>query len=121
MIEPAFETKGYASADGLLAALDERPGMLGWNVHAHPQAGHQGYIFRGQSEAEWGLVPRVFRRDFSWWQFSSLGSWCNEAIDADPPRTRLCHIAWMMSMELRVVREFLEQADNHGLVQRAVD
>jgi len=71
--------------------------------------GRGGMIFRGQSDAEWELVPSAFRPE-------SLVSFTpqppSNKVDANNLRR---HLGWYLHAEARAVYLFLENADSMGI------
>lgn len=73
------------------------------------RTGRGGMIFRGQSDAEWELVPSAFR-------LGSLENFTPQSppstVDADNLRW---HLGWQLHAEVRAVFLFLENADSMGI------
>lgn len=97
-----FEIRTYKSAMKFLADLSPNADM--WNTHP------ETWIFRGQRDAEWGLVPSAFRPN-SWEQFRAIAgpteNWRNN-------HTRLI-------FETTTVRFFAQAADREGLLVPGFD
>lgn len=73
--------------------------------------GVNGYIFRGQADLKWELVPRVFREGNPLLEFTpqTTGGPLPENSSA------LSYLGWHLHAELRAVFLFLETADRIGI------
>ena len=100
--QKVFETKTYNSAIKLLADLSPNTDM--WNTNS------ETWIFRGQRDAEWRLVPSAFRPS-SWEQF--------RAITGGTENWKNNHTHLLF--ETTTVRFFAQAADRQGLLVPGFD
>jgi hypothetical protein len=71
--------------------------------------GRGGHIYRGQSDAEWGLTPSVFRRE------DALNDFTPQPPGPYDKKHKLMWLGMHLHAELRSVRIFLEEADKLGI------
>lgn len=73
------------------------------------RTGKGGMIFRGQSDARWGLVPSAFRP-------GRLKTFTPQPpTDTIDPASLRRHLGWQLHAEARAVHLFLENADTLGI------
>lgn len=73
--------------------------------------GANGFIFRGQSDSTWSLLPRAFRNPDELVDFTLQTS----GQPPDQARDLKSWLGWQLNAELRAVFLFLEAADRLGL------
>lgn len=116
-----LETIHFSSAAEFLDYIQLRnPRWLPANATCSP------WVFRGQSNAEWGLVPRALRKDQTWFntyksdQMQNLNQLLNNVqipylqSEFQPDKNTLMKLILQVAAECDAVDEFVELADQVG-------
>jgi hypothetical protein len=107
---PYTEDKACETADEFLAYFSSHHWLRTSHEYEANSVGLNGFIFRGQADAEWRLTPSAFRDD-------SLRAYTPQTAGAlQPNKTDLRDwLGWHLHSELRAVFLFLETADRLGI------
>ncbi len=81
------------------------------NTYDAVSSGINDFIFRGQSDQEWSLLPKVFRG------FNPLVDFTPQTTGGllNDQRSARTYLGWHLHSELRAVFLFLENADRIGI------
>jgi len=106
-----MEDKACATAKEFLDYFREHPSLKTTVEFQANYAGIDGYIFRGQSDAEWKLTPKAFRKD------NQLSEYAPQTAGELPPLREDLRgwLGWHLHSELRAAFLFLETADRLGI------
>ncbi len=104
------EDKACETADEFLDYFRHHRRLRTTHEYAANYVGLNGFIFRGQSNAEWKLIPSAFRDN-------TLREFTPQIAGALPPDRQDLRswLGWHLHAELRAVFLFLEAADRLGI------
>ncbi len=106
----SYIDKDFDTADEFIDFFRKHHWLKTTQEHLAFYDGINGFIFRGQSNKDWKLVPSAFRGN-------TLITYTQQtAGDAQPDRkNRPMWLGWHLHSELRAVNLFLEAADRLGI------